>query len=221
MRFWSVMVVAVVVLTAGCSREIAGLAQPDPRGPITSLSGDGFGIIAGDPKAPIQVELFTEPQCSHCADLQRDFGNQLARYMDLGQLAVTYRPLTFLDEIENGYSARVSNALFLAVGADTSAKVFQKFVEDLWEHQPPYGGDGLTDVQIADLARESGVPQRAVDAIRARTSALDTGEMSDTNYEYLYEIDPLNTGTPTVYDLKRDTKVDIYDNNWLAKLMST
>jgi hypothetical protein len=141
--------------------------------------------------------------------------------MDLGQLAVTYRPLTFLDEVENGYSARVSNALFLAVGADTSAKAFQKFVEELWAHQPTTGGERLTDARIADLARQSGIPQRAVEAIRVGNSALDTGEMSDTNYEYLYEIDPLDTGTPTVYDLKREVKVDIYDNNWLAKLMST
>jgi hypothetical protein len=221
MRLWSLVLIAVALLTVGCTREIAGLAQSDPRGPATSLSGDGFGIIAGDPKAPIQVELFTEPQCSHCADLQREFGPELAHYMDMGQLAVTYRPLTFFDETEDGYSARVSNALFLTVVAETSAKVFQKFVEHLWDLQPAHGGEGLTSDQIADVARRAGVTQRAVDAIRAGTPALDTGAMSDTNYEYLYEIDPLNTGTPTVYDLKKEAKLDIYDNNWLSKLMST
>ncbi len=45
--------------------------------------------------------------------------------------------------------------------------------------------------------------------------------MADTNFEYLYEVDPLNTGTPTVYDLKRDKTLDIYDNDWLSKLMSS
>jgi len=45
--------------------------------------------------------------------------------------------------------------------------------------------------------------------------------MADTNFEYLYELDPINAGTPTVYDLKRDKTLDIYDNNWLSKLMSS
>jgi hypothetical protein len=220
MRFWCALVVALVMLVAGCSREIAGVAQVDPRGPSTALSKDGFGIVAGDPNARVQIELYTEPQCNHCADLQKDFGDQLSRYMNLGQLAVTYRPLTFLDLQPGGYSDRVSNAMFLAAGPDTSAKAFQAFVQDLWGHQDP-GGKGPTDTQIADMARESGIPLLAVETIRAGKPALDLKEMADTNFEFLYEINPINTGTPTVFDLTKNQPVDIYDNNWLSKLMST
>lgn len=220
MRFWSVLVVALVVLTTGCSREIAGVAQVDPRGPGTALSKDGFGIVAGDPNARVHIELYTEPQCSHCADLQKDFGDELARYINLGQLAVTYRPLTFLDDKPGGYSDRVANAMFLAPGPNTSGKAFQAFVQDLWGHQDSHG-KGPSDAQIADMARESGLPAAAVDAMRAGKPALDIQEMADTNFEYLYEIDAINTGTPTVFDLNTNEKIDIYDNNWLSKLMST
>ncbi|PND55366.1 protein-disulfide isomerase [Mycobacterium sp. ENV421] len=220
MRFWSVLVVAIVVLTSGCSKEIVGVAQVDPRGPGTALSKDGYGIVAGDPNARVQIELYTEPQCSHCADLQKDFGDDLARYIDLGQLAITYRPLTFLDDKPGGYSDRVSNAMFLAPGPDTSGKAFQRFVQDLWGHQDSHG-KGPSDAQIADMARESGIPAQAVDAMRAGKPALDVQEMADTNFEYLYEIDAINTGTPTVFDLNTNEKIDIYDNNWLSKLMST
>ncbi len=45
--------------------------------------------------------------------------------------------------------------------------------------------------------------------------------MDDSNFEYLYEIDPLGTGTPTVYDPKSDEKLDIFDNDWLNKLMQS
>ncbi|QEN12563.1 DsbA family protein [Mycolicibacterium sp. ELW1] len=220
MRFWSVLVVALVILTTGCSREIAGVAQVDPRGPGTALSKDGFGIVAGDPDARVHIELYTEPQCSHCADLQKDFGDELARYINLGQLAVTYRPLTFLDDKPGGYSDRVSNAMFLAAGPNTSGKAFQAFVQDLWGHQDSHG-KGPSDAQIADMARESGLPAAAVDAMRAGKPALDIQEMADTNFEYLYEIDAIDTGTPTVFDLNTNEKIDIYDNNWLSKLMST
>ena len=220
MRFWSVLVVALVVLITGCSRDIVGAAQVDPRGPGTALSKDGFGIVAGDPDARVHIELYTEPQCSHCADLQKDFGDDLARYINLGQLAVTYRPLTFLDDKPGGYSDRVSNAMFLAPGPNTSGKAFQAFVQDLWGHQDSRG-KGPSDAQIADMARESGIPAPAVDAMRAGKPALDVQEMADTNFEYLYEVDPINTGTPTVFDLNTNEKIDIYDNNWLSKLMST
>ena len=71
------------------------------------------------------------------------------------------------------------------------------------------------------MAQESGVAPDAVAAIKAGKSALDVQEMADTNFEYLYEIDPIGTGNPTVYDLNNDEKLDIYDNNWLSKLMSS
>src|SRR3974390_2773969 len=176
MRYWSVLAVTVIMLVAGCSREIAGVAQVDPHGPATTVSKDGYGIVAGDPNARVRIELYTEPQCSHCADLQKDFGDQLSRYMNLGQLVVTYRPLTFLDDKPGGYSDRVSNALFLAAGPDTSAKAFKAFVQDLWGHQNP-GGKGPTDTEIADMARESGIPGPAVEAMRAGQPALDLKEM--------------------------------------------
>ncbi|MCI4673535.1 DsbA family protein [Candidatus Mycolicibacterium alkanivorans] len=219
MRYLSVLILTLLVVT-GCGRVVAGAAQVDPRGPATQLSTDGFGIIAGDPKAPIQIELYTEPQCTHCADLQKDFGRQMASYMNLGQLAVTYRPVTFLDSKPGGYSDRVANALFLAAGPKTSAKAFQEFVEDLWSRQDP-GGKGPSNDEMATMAHDSGVDAAAVDAITSGKNALDLKEMAATNFEYLYEIDPINTGTPAIYDLKRDKTLDIYDNNWLSKLMSS
>ena len=118
MRYLSVLLVTLLCLT-GCSKAIAGVAQVDPHGPATQLSKDGFGILAGDPNAPIQIELYTEPQCTHCADLQKDYGKQLAKYLNLGQLAITYRPMTFLDEKPGGYSDHVGHrAEFLKFGAN-------------------------------------------------------------------------------------------------------
>jgi protein-disulfide isomerase len=219
-RAFVAMIMVFLVATVGCTRQITGTAQQDPRQPGTMLSDDGFGIIVGDPDAPVQIELFTEPQCSHCADLQADFGKEIGSYINLGRLAVTYRPMVFLDTPTNDHSARVSNALFLAAGPDTSGPAFQAFVEELWAHHDP-GGNSLTDAEIADMARESGVGAAGAGKIAAGDQALDIKGMADTNFQYLYQIDPLDTGTPTVYDLANGEKLDIYDNNWLSKLMSS
>ena len=44
--------------------------------------------------------------------------------------------------------------------------------------------------------------------------------MAAYNYECARSsIDPITTGTPTVYDLGNEEKVDIHDNDWLDNLI--
>ncbi len=53
------------------------------------------------------------------------------------------------------------------------------------------------------------------------TPNADIDEVAEENFDLLVEVDPINSGTPTVYDLNNEEKVDIYDNDWLDKLMSS
>ena len=69
--------VGLLLAAVGCTKQVAGTALPDPTKPPLALSDDGYGIVAGFDDAPAQIEIYTEPQCSHCADLQADFGDQL------------------------------------------------------------------------------------------------------------------------------------------------
>jgi protein-disulfide isomerase len=184
------------------------------------VSKDGFGVVAGFDNAPVRIDIFTEPQCSHCADLQADFGDELAYYIRVGQLKVTYRPLTFLDQHSNGYSARVSNALFLAAEGDATGTELQRFVQELWGHQD-LGGPGPSDDEMADMAKKAGMPDQVAKRIAGGGSAVNVSDMNENNFEYLYEIDPMRTGTPTVYDAAKDQTLDIYDNDWLNKLIQS
>ena len=131
----AVVLVLAVLVVVGCTKQVAGTAQRDPAQPPVTVSDDGFGVVAGFDDAPARIEIFTEPQCTHCADLQADFGDQLAYYIGIGALKVTYRPLIFLDEQDDGHSARVSNALFLAADGDATGTQLQRFVEELWLNQ--------------------------------------------------------------------------------------
>ncbi|ART68124.1 protein-disulfide isomerase [Mycobacterium dioxanotrophicus] len=217
-RLLGALAMSLALTTAGCTQVVSGTAAPDPNGPPTEITKDGSGIQVGFTDAPLQIEIFTEPQCPHCAQLQHDFGDEISSYINLGELAVTYRPMTFLDVDGHDYSARVSNALFLAAGPGTGGVQFQRYVEDLWSHQQP-GAQAPSDQELADMARESGVGSEHVAKIAAGEAGVDTGEMADQNVEFLSEIQD-TIGTPTVYDLKNDNIIDIYDNNWLAKLLS-
>ena len=220
------LVASLLVGVPGCTRQVTGTAQRDPNKPPVEIVEDGFGIKIGYPDAAVQLELYTEPQCNHCADLQTDFGDQLRQHIALGELAVTYRPLTFLDSGANLHSDRVANAMFEAAfpseggAVATDAIAFQIFVEEAWTKYDA-GADHPSTDELAEMARTAGLPDDVAERIEAGEPAVDTKDMQDTNFEFLYQIDPVDTGTPTAYDLNKGEKLDIYDNNWLSKVMGS
>ncbi|CAN5711786.1 thioredoxin domain-containing protein [soil metagenome] len=212
---------AVGLTLTGCAKEIAGVAIPDPQQPGVSLTSDGFGIVTGFADAPVQLEIFTEPQCSHCADLQAEFGEDIRAAIDTGQLTVTYRPLTFLDdEYVTDYSATASNTMFLAVDPSTDAGTFQTYVEDLWANQDLSFFD-FTDQDFAEIATDSGISDDVVERIAGGESGVDTTELLEFNFTALEEASPESLGTPLVYNLEQKEVVDIGNRDWLAEVLKS
>jgi protein-disulfide isomerase len=181
-------------------------------------TADGNGVMVGSGAAPVQLEIFCEPQCPHCAELESTFGNRIAGDLASGRLAVTYRWLTFLDDKHhNDASARISNALFVAADPSTPATAYQAFVQDLYRHQ---SSDGPNNGDIAAMARESGITEAVIERIAAGDYVVDTAALNDANRTRLGQVNPENPGTPTVYDLKANKVVDIQDPAWLDDVSS-
>ena len=225
-RAMAMITIALLITAVGCTKQVTGTAESDPNKPPLAISKDGYGIVAGFDNAQAKIEIYTEPQCNHCANLQADFGDRLAYYIAIGQLEVTYRPMTFLDKKSGGYSGQVSNALFLATEKTGSPEVkatgteFQRFVKDVWAHQRP-GGEPPTGDELQDMAKKAGMPGPVAQNIKGGRSAVNVKAMDDANFEFLYEIDNESMGTPTIYDLGKGEKLDIYDNDWLTKLIQS
>lgn len=219
-RLIGALTIGLMLVTTGCGRTVRGAGTADPHTPGTTITADGFGIIAGKPDAGIQIELYTEPQCSHCAHLQGQFGPQLRSLINLGELAITYRPLTVLDRGQRSYSARVSNALFLAAAHGTSGPSFQSFVEDVWGHQQPLSA-GPTDGELSAMADHSHVDADAVARIKTGQSALNTDAMSHANEARLQRILHDTPTTPAVYNLNSHRLLNTSGDNWLRRLMAS
>ena len=207
LRVWAI---AVVYTVMNCTPT----AHADvPR------TADGNAVLVGSAVAPAQLEIFCEPQCPHCAELESTYGDRIARDLANGRLAITYRWLTFLDgRHHNDVSARVGNALFLAADPTTSAvspAAYQAFVQDLYHHQ---SADGPTNGDVAAMARESGITDEVADRIAAGDQVVDTNAVNDANRARLREVNPEHPGTPTVYDLRADKLVDLQDPAWLDAL---
>ena len=179
---------------------------------------DGDGVLVGWWWAPVQLEIFCEPQCPYCAEMETTDGDKLAAAVASGRLAITYRWLTFLNaRHHNDVSTRLVNALFLAADPATSPTAYQAFVQDLYRHQ---SADGPTNDAVAAMARESGLPDVVADRIAAGDNAVDANTVGDANKALLKEANPDNPGTPTVYNLNTKSVVDTQDSGWLDALAS-
>ena len=209
MRSWLGTLVALVVFGGA----LAGPAVADPAG--TTLAPDHFGVLAGTSAAPVQLEIFCDPQCSECANFEAASGGDLGRHLAAGDVAVTYRWVTFLDaRRKNDTSARVGNALMAAADPATTAQAYQSFVTGLYREG---GTPGLEE--IAATARESGLPAHVVQRIAAGQQVVDTTSMNAFNRVQLLAANPQSPGTPTVYDLTTGTVVDTADSGWLDRLV--
>jgi protein-disulfide isomerase len=222
MGFWRrpLALIAVVVLaTTGCTGQTSGITHADADQPGAAPSSDGYGVMLGSPNAPVQLETFIEPQCPHCAQFEATHGDAIAGYLADGRLAMTYRPMTFLDKKNhNDASARIGDALFLAIDVATSATAYQAFVQDLYRHQND--ASPVSNEDIAAMARESGVPEWVATRIAAGDPAVNSNAMAAANMGRLKAENPANPVTPTVYDLKANSVVDIQDPDWLDNMFS-
>ena len=217
-------IIGLLLAVVGCSKQVTGTALPDPIKVPLALAADGYGIVAGFDDAVARIEIFTEPQCSHCSALQREFGDQLQYFVSVGRLQITYRPLTFLDDGYDGYSSKVANGLFLAAvpagDAVTTGTQFQRFVQELWVNQDP-GGPAFTGDELRDIAIGAGLPEAVAGSIASDDKAVDIADMEEANFTSLFDIDPVTAGTPTVYDLEAEEKIDVSDDDWLDKIVQS
>lgn len=180
-------------------------------------SSDGYGVVAGSAAAPVQLAIFIEPQCPHVAEFESTYGDRIGDEIASRRLAVTYRPLTFLDNKHNNdVSARISDALFVAADPATPPAAYQAFVQDLYRHQSP---DGPDNAAIAAMARDSGVPDTVAARIAAGDVVVDVTAMDDANTARLKDDNPQGRVTPTVYNLTTKNVVDLQDPAWIEDLV--
>lgn len=212
-RLWWLTALLVTTALIG-----AGPLAADPETPGTAISADRYGVVVGSPSAPVQLEVFCDPQCPDCARFESRFDADISRYLGSGKLAVTYRWLTFLDDKRhNDTSARVSKALMLAADPTTTATAYQALVADLYRHRA--AADGPSTDEIAAIARESGVPEQVVSRITAGAPDVDTAAMNIANRARLNQVNPESPTTPTVYNPKTETVVNADQTGWLDRLV--
>ena len=156
----AVLVIAIVVVVIRSARHTPDPPAAAPSGAVVApaiATADG-ALAVGDSAAPVRVEVFLDYMCPYCGRFDRANSSELHRLVENRTIRLELYPLAFLDEMSRGtrYSTRAANAA--ATVADRAPDRFLTFSAALFAEQPAEQTPGLSDEQIAALARNAGVP---------------------------------------------------------------
>ncbi len=119
-----------------------------------SATADGAGVRIGS--GPSTVDAYIDFLCPYCRAFERNAGGTLARLVAGGQITLAYHPMNFLDAASTtNYSTRAA----AASGCASDGGRFLEYARTLFDSQPPEGGAGLSDAQLAELAGSVGLPE--------------------------------------------------------------
>jgi protein-disulfide isomerase len=113
---------------------------------------EGDGIMIGH--GPVRIDAFIDFLCPFCRRFELSAGPTLAGLVSGGQVSLVYHPMNFLDEASTtNYSTRAA----AASGCAADRGRFAGYAHALFVSQPPEGGPGLSDAELADLGRAVGL----------------------------------------------------------------
>ncbi|MCA2213164.1 DsbA family protein [Jidongwangia harbinensis] len=202
--------IVVVVVNAAGSKSGDTVAGAVVRPANATAAG---ALTIGDPDAPVRLEVFLDYMCPFCGRFERANGAEIDRLVGAGTVRLEVYPLAFLDEASRGteYSSRTANAA--ATVADRAPAQLPAFHRALFDRQPEEGTAGLTDDEIAGLARAAKVPDDVVAQFGERRFAAWVAASTKTALDDI-------SGTPTVRIDGRQFTGDLYQAGPLTQAIT-
>jgi protein-disulfide isomerase len=199
------LLVAIVVSLVNAANDASRGDRDAPTTLVTPAGVTAAGAIPiGDPAAPVTVEVYLDYMCPYCGRFDRANAEDINRMVAAGAARLELYPMSFLDKTSSGtrYSTRAANAV--ATVADRAPDKVLAFTQALFANQPEEGSEGISNDQIAYLARGAGVPPEVINAFADRTFEPWISKLTDTAFASGI------TGTPTVKINGKVFKDDIY-----------
>jgi protein-disulfide isomerase len=170
-------VVAVVVLVIANSVQPAG---PGPRNTASDgvlLTGSNGRIVPVETRAvpdggtPTPTEqdgsktaitIYADYMCPYCNQFETAQMPRIRQWIEDGTATLELHPLGLLDRVSLGSRYSTRSAAAAACVADHDPNVFLAFNSSLYEHQPSESTRGLTNDELASLARDAGATDPSV-----------------------------------------------------------
>jgi protein-disulfide isomerase len=126
--------------------------QAAPSRVPAGATAEGDGVLVGH--GPVRVDAFIDFLCPFCRRFEFSSGPALAGMVAGGRVSLAYHPMNFLDPASTtNYSLRAA----AASGCAADSGRFVDYAHALFAGQPPEGGPGLSDTELADIGRTLGL----------------------------------------------------------------
>lgn len=221
----AVLVIAVVVI--GGVLWSANRSKPRNEGyggvsnTAVQVSTDTEGVVRlGLPDAPTTIDVFEDPMCPYCAQLEHTNGQEMAQKIDEGTLAVRYHTLDFLNRLSasGDYSSRAAGAL-MCVADSGNAIAYSAFHGALFtpENQPPENGKTDHDnAELATIAKDAGADEASATCIADGAKVEQATAAAQAGREALAATGA--AGTPAVITSDGTVIDALGDPDWVSKL---
>lgn len=114
-------------------------------------------ITAGKKNAKAELDFYEDYLCPGCGQLNKQYGSEIDKALQSGDVKVNYHMLPFLDQMSNppGYSTRSAAAAY-AVAVNDPQK-WAAYEHSLFKSQPGENSSGYTNDQLISLGKRLGV----------------------------------------------------------------
>ena len=179
------------------------------------VTADGVVVTAGQPAAPVTVDVYEDYLCPFCERFEARSGGDLTTALNEGKVKVNYHALNILDarSAPPGYSTLAANAALCAVPAG----IWPAFHERLFAQQPAEGSAGLTAAQLSSIGKDLGAAPGFDACVAANGNASAIGTATDAASANPALQTDGQFGTPTVAVGGR--KIDVSDSDWLSTVL--
>lgn len=223
------IVVIIAVIVVGMvlyskNNAVQGAGQVSTKSVATVDDSGAVTVSNGSPA--LQLDVYEDALCPICAELEHQYGGQMAKAVDDGQLTLTYKMVDFLNRASNSgdYSTRAYAALIALAKVDGAKPgvwmAFHTAIYDAKNQPKENGSSDLSNEQLADLAGSVGASDEAKKLI------ADGGEVAAATADAQANLTELSTvaakvgrgaGTPTV--ARDGVPLATNDVNWLTNLL--
>ncbi|MGB4135405.1 MAG: thioredoxin domain-containing protein [Microbacterium sp.] len=166
---WITAAVVVVLVVLGGTvvwlNSQSNSSGPAPAGEL--INSDTGALTFGEGKDTVAV--YIDFMCPICNKFEQQYGSQMQKAAEDGKITLEYHPIAILDYASQGtdYSSRSGAAMFSVAEKDPNKAL--DFMAALFANQPQENGPGLTDEQLIEIAKQTGVNDAAIASIKEGT----------------------------------------------------
>ncbi|MFF2556474.1 DsbA family protein [Nocardia sp. NPDC058058] len=217
----AVVVVALIIFAVsqwnkGGSDSIRNDGYGSAHNPAVSVAMDSDGaIVLGKPDVTKTIDIYEDPLCPACGQLEKLYGQEIAQQVDEGKFAVRYRLVNFLDSKSSSkdYSTRaVAANECVAQAGDGPA--YAKFHTLLFTtQQPSEGGSDHNNQELVAIAKDAGASADALTCITKGDRLDSARNHAESAMKALTSASGDRVATPSVFlDGK---KIDVNNEDWV------